>query len=459
MTAIVPVILAGGAGTRLWPISRESMPKHLAEFIGDRSLLQMTASRLLTVAPADRLITVAARHQDLLIDRQLKAIDPALATHRLLEPVGRNTAAAIALAALYARRTFGDEAVLWVCPSDHLIRNVEALGQAVRDALPVAAEGDLLTFGIDPTRPETGYGYIKASRPAGDGSPVLRVDRFVEKPAPAVAEAMLAEGGYFWNSGMFLFRADRIVEELSTHEPEILTATEEAFEAAETDENGGLVAPLSMYQRIPSAPIDKAVMERAERIAVVPCNPDWTDLGSWHSIWEQSTKDDDGNATRGDVLLSNAKNCLVHSSHRLIACACVQDLAVIETDDALLVVDRRQSEPVKQLVASLNGAERPEAVRHRTVELGWGREAILARTSAFWVRRLDIDPHRTCEVTGDALHWLVIAGKAEFSQGDQRRTLKAGDSVDATGDFSCRLGNPGDQPLILIETGRPCRAA
>ena len=311
MTAILPVILAGGAGTRLWPVSRETMPKHLAKIIGDESLLQLTAKRVTADAPAGQLITVAARHQDLLIRRQLDMIDPALASHRLLEPTGRNTAAAIALAALYARKTFGGDAVLWVCPSDHLIRNEPALIQAVQHALPAASAGDLLTFGIQPTRPETGYGYIQAGTPASEGSPVLKVKRFVEKPNLETAEKMLEEGGYLWNSGMFLFRADRIIEELGAHEPMILEATEKAYLEAGKGADGSLCPPMEAYQKIPSMPIDKAVMERAKRIAVVPCDPDWTDLGSWHAIWEQSAKDENGNALRGDVLLNGTKNCLI----------------------------------------------------------------------------------------------------------------------------------------------------
>ena len=264
--------------------------KHLAKLIGDDSLLQLTAKRLLAQAPASRLVTVASKAQDLLIRRQLADIDPALAQHRLLEPTGRNTAAAIALAALYVRQVFGPEAVLFVCPSDHLVRDQAALDQAVRDAAPVASDGDLLTFGITPTRPETGYGYIKAGMPMGAESKVLRVERFIEKPDLATAEAMLKAGGYHWNSGMFLFRADRILEELAEHEPAIVKTTGQAFDEAIEGGDGSIETSLSMYEKIPSAPIDKAVMERASRIAVAPCNPDWTDLGSWHSIWEQSAQ-------------------------------------------------------------------------------------------------------------------------------------------------------------------------
>ena len=457
MTVIVPVILAGGAGTRLWPVSRETMPKHLAKLIGEETLLQLTAKRLQKHAPADRLITVASKAQDLLIRRQLAEIDPGLTRHRLLEPTGRNTAAAIALAALHARKMFGPDAVLWICPSDHLIRDQAALDQGVRDALPVAAEGDLLTFGITPTRPETGYGYIKAGMPTGSDSAARRVDRFVEKPDLATAKAMLAAGEYYWNSGMFLFRADRIMEELEAHEPAILSATEEAFEAAVIHDDGSIETPLALYEKIPSAPIDKAVMERATRIAVVPCNPDWTDLGSWQSIWEQSEHDDQGNATFGDVLLNSVENCLIHASHRMVACAGIKDLAIIETEDALLVADRRRSEPVKQIVASLNAADRSEAVQHGAIDHSWGRTSILEDTTDGRVTRLDIAPGQNVESSEESeagLHWLVVKGTAELLIGDQRSRLRAGESADVPKATSYRLANLADEPLAIIEISR-----
>jgi mannose-1-phosphate guanylyltransferase/mannose-6-phosphate isomerase len=454
MTAIVPGILAGGAGTRLWPVSRETMPKHLAKLIGEESLLQMTAKRLLAIAPAERLVTVASKTQDLLIHRQLTEIDPDLTRHRLLEPTGRNTAAAIALAALHVRNAFGPDAVLWVCPSDHLIRDQTALDQAVRDALPVAADGDVVTFGITPSRPETGYGYIKAGMPIGAESVVLRVDRFVEKPDLATAAAMLKAGGYFWNSGMFLFRADRILEELSTHEPTILEATEQAFNAAATGDDGSVGFPLALYEKIPSAPIDKAVMERAKRIAVVPCDPGWTDLGSWHSIWEQLDHDDQGNATYGDVLLNDAENCLVHSSNRLVACAGVKDLAIIETDDALLITDRSRSEPVKEVVASLNAAGRPEAVQHSAAEHSFGRVSTLESTDDVQVRRLEIAPGKVIDQPNGAdcnLHWLVVKGTADCHFGDQRRHLETGQSANLPPHTPYSLGNTTDANLTIIE--------
>jgi len=454
MTAIVPVILAGGAGTRLWPVSRETMPKHLAKLIGEESLLQLTAKRLLASAPAERLVTVASTTQDLLIHRQLAEIDPDLTKHRLLEPVGRNTAAAIALAALHVRSIFGPDAVLWVCPSDHLIRDQAALDQAVRDAQSMAAEGDLVTFGITPARPETGYGYIKAGMPIGTESAVLRVDRFVEKPDLATAEAMLKAGGYFWNSGMFLFRADRILEELSAHEPAILEATEQAFDAATSDEDGSMEFPLSQYEKIPSAPIDKAVMERATRIAVVPCDPGWTDLGSWHSIWEQLAHDDQGNATYGDVLLNDAENCLVHSNHRLVACAGIKNLAIIETDDALLVTDRARSEPVKQVVASLNAVNRAEAMQHSAAEHDFGRISTLETTDDVQVRRLEIAPGKVIDQPGGTdsnIHWFVVNGTADCRFGDQRVHLETGQSADLHPKTPYSLGNMADERLTIIE--------
>ena len=345
-----------------------------------------------------------------------------------------------------------------MCPSDHLIENEAALGDAVDHALPAAVEGDLLTFGIQPTRPETGYGYIAAGTPAGAGSTVLKVERFVEKPDLPAAEAMLAEGRYLWNSGMFLFRADRILEELGMHEPAILEATEAAFAQSKAGDEGSFCPPRALYENIPSMPIDKAVMERASRIAVVPCNPDWTDLGSWQAIWERSAKDDGGNACRGDVLLKDAGNCLVHAGSRLVACAGVRDLAVIETEDAVLVVDRERSEPVKALVAALNEKGRSETIAHRTLDQRWGRARLLEVSDDAVIQKLEILPGQVIDHVEDAetdLHWLVISGSAALEQGGERRRLEAGDSVDLGAGTAYRLENSGDSMLSLLQVCRP----
>ncbi|MEM7044121.1 MAG: sugar phosphate nucleotidyltransferase, partial [Pseudomonadota bacterium] len=321
-----------------------------------------------------------------------------------------------------------------------------------------AAEGDLLTFGIQPTRPETGYGYIAAAQKEAGGSPVLDVERFVEKPDLETAKAMLAEGRYLWNSGMFLFRADRILEELSMHEPSILAATEAAYGETVATGDGSIRPPKALYDEIPSMPIDKAVMERASRIAVVPCNPDWTDLGSWQAIWERSARDAGGNACRGDVLLQDAQNCLVHAGSRLVACAGVSDLAVIETEDAVLVVDRERSEPVKALVAELNKDGRSETIVHRTLDQRWGRAKLLEVSDDAVIQKLEILPGQVIDHVEDAetdLHWLVISGSGMLDRGDEQKRLQMGDSVDLEAGTAYRLENGGDAMLCLLQVCRP----
>ena len=263
VTPLIPVILAGGAGTRLWPVSRGTRPKHLARLIGDESLLQQAARRAVARVAPEHVVTVGAQAQDFLIRHQLTAVAPGLGAHRLLEPIGRNTAAAIALAALYTMQRFSPAAAIWVCPSDHLVANPAALYGALDAALPAAAAGHLVTFGITPTRPETGYGYIRIGMAIAASPQVLAVRRFVEKPQRAAAEAMIAEGGYLWNSGMFLFRADRILAELGAHAPQILEGVEHAFAALRAMPGGGFEVPEDRYAAVPAAPIDKAVMEHA----------------------------------------------------------------------------------------------------------------------------------------------------------------------------------------------------
>ncbi len=454
VTPLIPVILAGGAGTRLWPVSRGTRPKHLARLIGNESLLQQAVRRALARAAPEHLITVGAQPQDFLIRDQLTAVAPGLGDHRLLEPIGRNTAAAIALAALYAARRFAPAAALWVCPSDHLVTDAAALYRALDLALPAAAAGHLVTFGITPTRPETGYGYIRIGMPLAAIPRVLEVERFVEKPERAAAEAMIAEGGYLWNSGMFLFRADRILAELGAHAPQILQGVEHAFAALREAQAGSFEVPEDRYAAVPAAPIDKAVMEHAERIAVVPCDPGWSDLGSWQALWEQLPKDQAGNATRGDALLDRAENCLVHAERRLVACAGVRDLAVIETDDAVLVADRNDTDAGRRLVASLRPAGRAEATTHTEAQRPWGTSKLVHEGPGFKVEEIVVAPGGRLGLQSHrhrAGHWVVVAGAARVTVNDEVVVLQTNQSVHVPPGARHRVENVTAVPVRLIE--------
>ncbi len=345
MPTIVPVILSGGSGTRLWPMSTPETPKQMLALTAESTMLQLTATRAVGDGFAAPIIVANARHADM-IDRQLGAID-AVPSALILEPAGRNTAPAIALAALAAERP---DAILLVMPSDHVIADVAAFHVAVQRALPKVQDGWLATFGITPDAPETGYGWIQAGEQVADG--VHRVARFVEKPPLDAAQAMLAAGDHVWNGGIFLFRADRYLAELGEHEPAMLAACERAM--AEAERNGNRIAPdAAAFAEAPSQSIDYAVMEKADRVVVVPVAMGWNDLGSWDALHAISARDDTGNAYRGEVLAIDTRDCLVRTDGIRIRMVGVSDLIVVASGNDLLILPRGRSQDVKKLVEAM----------------------------------------------------------------------------------------------------------
>lgn len=451
---LVPVLMAGGSGTRLWPFSREAMPKQLVPILGDETLLQQTARRFLELAPPARSLCISAAAQGHIVRQQLAAIDPGLSQRLILEPVGRNTAAAIALAALYAREEEGGDALLWVCPADHLINDVAALIDAVRVGIPAAAAGSLVTFGITPSRPDTGFGYIKLGEPLVEHEGVRNCAAFVEKPRLDVAERMLAEGHHAWNSGIFLFRANVILEELKRHAPAVLKAVEAAWKARSVGPDGIVRLPADAFAAVPSEPIDKAVMERSDKVVVVEMNPGWSDLGSWQAVWEELEHDADGNAVVGDGLAVDSRGCLVRASRRLVVAAGVENIAVIETDDAVLVAPRDSGSAVRNAVAALNAAERPETRQPAAERRPWGSFQVLQESEGFKVKEIIVEPGAILSLQSHkyrAEHWTVVRGVARVTVDDQVMDLQPNQSVHIPLGAVHRMANPGSVPMHLIE--------
>jgi mannose-1-phosphate guanylyltransferase/mannose-6-phosphate isomerase len=354
---IVPVILCGGSGTRLWPASRENRPKQFLKLMDDKSLLQNTALRALRVsgAKAADIVTVTLEAFADDVAEQLSAIDAGAARHILREPGARNTAAAVAYAAAYVEQVFGKDAMMWVLPADHHMGDEAALGLAFRNALAAASVGCLVTFGKQPTRPETGYGYIRLGGPL-QGDAVYRADAFVEKPDFSTAKGYVEAGNYLWNSGMFLFSAGALLDEYGIHAQEILSGARDSMTEGKTP----LHAHPAIYMAIEEAPFDKAIMEKTAKVAVTPCNPAWSDIGAWESLWEIREKDGHGNVVEGDALTQDTRNCFIQSGDRLIACAGVENLVIVDTGDAILIADRSNSDSLRALVKNLKKTGRAE---------------------------------------------------------------------------------------------------
>ncbi len=445
---LVPVILSGGSGTRLWPLSRELYPKQLLPLFGPRTMLQETV-RLLDGLEAVPPTVVANEAHRFLVAEQLREIG---CTPRaiVLEPVGRNTAPAIALAAHAALAADEGDSLLLVLPADHLIRDVTAFHRAVELAAAAARAGALLTFGIVPTAAETGYGYIRRGR--GEGA-AYRIAEFVEKPGPEQARAYVASGEYFWNSGMFLFRARRYLEELERQAPDIASVCRTSYAGATRDldftrVDAGAFAPCR------SDSIDYAVMERTEDAMVVPLQAGWSDVGSWASLHAACERDADGNTLHGDVMIEDTRDCYVYSDSRLVATVGLREHVVVSTKDAVLVAPRDRVQDVKRIVERLKADRRAEHALHREVFRPWGSYDSLDSGERFQVKRLVVKPGGVLSLQlhhHRAEHWVVVSGTARITRGEETFLLEENQSTYIPVGVRHRIENPGRIPLHIIE--------
>lgn len=450
---LVPVILSGGAGSRLWPVSRRTWPKPFMQ-VGDeaKSLLQLTFERARAVARPGTILTVTNRDHYFLSRDALGAAASDVRVHFLLEPMGRNTAPAVALAALAVSRTLKPDAILLVLPADHLISDLDAFRGAVDRASQLARDHYLVTFGIVPTRPETGFGYIRVGAELPRGGHLI--DAFVEKPDRVVAEQYLASGHYLWNSGMFAFRADALLEAMRQHCPEVLSAAERVVEGLDWHDDA-LKLDAERFARLPDISLDYAVMERASRRAVLPASFDWNDIGSWKAISELGQADASGNRSNGSTVLIDSRNSYVQAAPgRTVAIVGVDDLVVVDTADAVLIAHREHAQQVKQVTDALARSSHEAASVHRTVHRPWGSYTVLEDAPDCKVKRLVVNPgqilslqmhHRRSE------HWTVVQGSARVTIGDQVIDLERNQSVEIPVATRHRLENVTAAPIALIE--------
>ena len=447
---LIPLILSGGSGTRLWPVSRRNLPKQFLSLSGEGTLFQQTVARTQKLPDVTAPIVVASEdHRFLAADQLLES--GITGASIVLEPVARNTAPAIALGALKAMEQDAD-ALLLVLPADHLIGDTQSFTDAVKQALPAAKEGWLVTFGIHPDRPETGFGYIRRAESIGDNA--FRVGKFVEKPDLPTAESYVKEGGYDWNSGMFMFKASRFLEELGTHAPAMLAAVREAYATGHKDLDFVRVDS-DAFAKVPDNSIDYTVMEKTSHAAVIPVNCAWSDIGSWSALWMSGKHDAQGNQREGDTMAINTRNSLLRSHERhMIATVGVDDLIIVSTPDATLVAHRNAAQDVKKVVDQLKASGRTEHSFHRVVHRPWGSYDSLEAGSRFQVKRIVVKPGASLSLQKHhhrAEHWIVVSGTAEVTCDDKVFLLGENQSTYIPLGSVHRLRNPGKMPLELIE--------
>ena len=450
---IVPVILCGGAGSRLWPVSRQLLPKQFLPLVTGRTLLQDTALRARNAAGDSQMLVICNEAHRFLVQDQLAEIN--IQARVILEPAGRSTAAAVAVAALACER---EDPVLLVLASDHAIRGEAAFNNAVRRAAEVARLGMLATFGITPARPDSGFGYIERGELLKDSGHAVaggayKVARFVEKPAEAEAQRLIDTGRAYWNSGMFVFGAKRVLEELGRHRPDILAAARQAYAEA-SDDLGFLRLGKEAFLACPAEAIDRAVMERTAHAAVIPAEFEWSDVGSWGALWELAEKDGAGNAARGDVKLQDTRDTLVFGDRRLVATLGVEGLIIVDSEDALLVADRSRSQDVREVVEDLKRTNRSEHLSHTRVYRPWGYYEQVDEGERFQVKRLMVKPGAALSLQRHrkrAEHWVVVSGRARVTRGEDTLYLEENQSTYIPVGTKHRLENPGKAPLLIVE--------
>ncbi len=454
---LIPVILSGGAGTRLWPVSREAHPKPFMRLPDGQSLLQKTLTRALALDDVEQLLTVTNKEYYFQTRDEYEQVGKSQRTHLdfALEPVGRNTAPAIAMAAMRVRDRFGDQAVMLVMPADHVIEDLPVFATAVKRAEALAREGYLVTFGIRPTAPETGYGYIEQGAAIADQDEphAFTVNRFVEKPDLETAQAYLDAGRFLWNAGMFCFAPSTMLEALERFAPDVFAAAQACWQASQSDLEPLVLDP-ETFAAAPSVSIDYAVMEKADRVAVVACEFDWSDVGSWAAVGNLAELDVHGNRTVGETLCLDSRNCYVHSEERLVATLGVENLVVIDTPDALLVADKDHCQDVKRIVERLK-ADGHEAYRlHRTVHRPWGTYTVLEEGDRFKMKRIVVKPGAELSLQMHhhrSEHWIVVSGTAKVINGDREYLVRSNESTYVPAGNQHRLTNPGVIELIMIE--------
>ncbi|OOE33278.1 mannose-1-phosphate guanylyltransferase/mannose-6-phosphate isomerase [Salinivibrio kushneri] len=448
--SLIPVIMAGGSGSRLWPMSRAHYPKQFLSLIGRKTMLQETVQRLDKVKHSPVSLICNEEHRFLVAEQLRQHNMPHSGI--ILEPFGRNTAPAVALAALKAIENEQDPTLL-VLAADHLIECDESFSQAIEVAIPLAESGKLVTFGVVPNKPETAYGYIKRGSEAADDEKAYLVQAFVEKPSLDLAKTYLDSGNYDWNSGMFMFKASRYLEELEKFRPDIMTAVKKAYDGATCDLD--FIRPdMGCFMECPEESIDYAVMENTNDAVVVPLDAGWSDVGSWSSLWEVSKKDQHENIIRGDVLAENSSRCYINAPERLIAAVGVEDLIIVDTKDALLVAHRKKVQDVKNIVSYLKKENRTEFRHHREVYRPWGKHDHIADGERYHVKKVYVKPGQKTAMQlhyHRSEHWIVVSGTAKVYKGSNIHTISENESIYIPIGVEHCFENPGKVPLEIIE--------